>query len=164
MRAWPAALLLVAGCSPDAAGADQAGGAALEKAAIAAGVIRDPATTEIAGLYARDTDRVCIVPVKAGGYRLGASVDYGSETCSAAGSVTRSGERLRIAFDAAPGCSFDAQLDGDRIIFPGQVPTACERLCSDRASFAALEADLLSDALSEAAAMRDAKGTPLCRS
>ena len=156
------AALIMCGCS---AGPDtgNAGGAALEQAAIAAGVVRDPDTREIAGLYARDTDQVCIVAA-GDGYRIGASVDYGSEGCSAAGTVARDGERLRIAFDGAPGCRFDAEIDGDRIIFPGEVPAACERLCSNRASLAALEADLLSEAASEAAAMRDRRGRELCRS
>lgn len=163
MRLALAVALILAGCSR-APNTDDAGGAALEKAAIAAGVIRDPAASEIAGLYARDTDRVCIAAARQGGYRIGASVDYGTEGCSASGTVARSGEALRVVFDAAPGCSFDARLDQDRIVFPGQMPAACDRLCSARASFAALEADLLSEAVSEAMAMRDTKGRALCGS
>lgn len=163
MRIMLAAALVLAGCS-DNATADDAGGVALERAAIAAGVIRDPAAGELAGLYARDTDRLCIVAAGSGGYRIGASVDYGTEGCSARGTVTRSGETLRIAFDNAPGCSFDARLDQERVVFPGDVPAACERLCSPRASLAALEAELQSAVPSEAAAMRDRAEKVLCGS
>ncbi|PTS88014.1 hypothetical protein DBR17_05170, partial [Sphingomonas sp. HMWF008] len=42
----------------------------LEAAAIEAGIIPDPASTDITGLYARETDRVCIVP-SATAYRIG---------------------------------------------------------------------------------------------
>ena len=162
MRALFAVALLLAGCSEEADVANE-GGVALERAAVAAGVVRDPQGSALAGLYARDTDQVCIVAAE-DGYRIGASVDYGGEGCSASGEVTRSGERLTITFDGAPGCRFDARLDGEQIVFPGAVPAACERLCSNRASFAALEADLLSEAASEAAAMRDVRGRELCRS
>lgn len=156
------AAFLLAGCAPDTdVGND--GGAALEQAAIAAGVVRDPAGAALAGFYARDTDQVCIIAA-GGGFRIGASVDYGSEGCSGSGAVTRSGERLLVSFDRAPGCTFDARMDGDRIVFPGDVPAACERLCSGRASLAALEVDLLSEAKSEAGGMRDRRGRKLCRS
>jgi len=157
-----AAILLLAGCS-EAVDTGNSGGAALEAAAIAAGVVRDPDAGTLAGLYTRDTDQVCIV-AKDGTYRIGASVDYGDQGCSASGTVTRRGERLSIGFDGAPGCNFEARMDGDRIIFPGAVPSACEALCTDRASLAAIEVDLLSEAQSEALAMRDRHGHTPCRS
>ncbi len=87
MRALALALLL-AGCS----GAQQPAGNAqvpqdLESAAIERGMVRDPKDSEIAGLYARDTDRVCIVGDESG-YRIGAFVDYGDRiTCSGSGSA-----------------------------------------------------------------------------
>lgn len=157
-------LLAVAGCAREVP-REEAAGAALERAAIASGMVRDPKGTDFAGLYARDTDRVCIVASRGGGYRIGASIDYGgTEGCSGRGTVTRSGEALRIDFADAPGCGFDARLDQDRIVFPGEVPAACERLCSERASLAALEADLLSQVPAEAAQLRDRTGRSLCGS
>lgn len=162
MRIALVALLLLAGCAQEADVTNE-GGAALERAAIAAGVVRDPQGTALAGLYARDTDQVCIVAA-GDGYRIGASVDYGDQGCSAAGRAVREGERLRITLDGAAGCSFEARLDGERIIFPGAVPAGCDVLCNGRASLAALEADLLSEAAAEAATMRDRRGRELCRS
>lgn len=158
-RALLAALAL-AGCTPEPDPAREDAGARLERAAIAAGVVRDPDATDIAGLYARETDRVCIAPGR-GGYRIGASIDYGGgQLCSAGGTVARSGGMLRVDFGG--GCTFEARLDGERIAFPGQLPAGCDRLCTDRASLTALEADVQSDAVAEAVALRDARGRQLC--
>jgi len=155
----------IAGCSPNAGkqASDNAETAPdLESAAIAAGVIPDPTNSDVTGLYARDTDRVCIVPA-ALDFRIGAFVDYGSrQSCSASGTVTRSGETLHVQFDSAQGCEFDARYEGDRIVFPGKLPDVCQKLCSGRASMAALDGALLSNSLSEAAAMRDGRGKLLC--
>lgn len=164
MRRWAwAALLLVGGCRVDAlAPTSTATPTGLEAAAIQAGVIPDPGNTDIAGLYARETDRVCVVPT-ATAYRVGVFVDYGDQqSCGGAGSVTRVGETLHLDFPAADGCSFDARFEGDRIVFPGRLPDACEKLCSRRASMAALDVSLLSGSVSEAATLRDGRGRLLC--
>lgn len=163
MRVMVAAVVLLAGCSQQA-DTGNAGGAALEAAAIAAEVVRDPKGNALVGLYVRDTDQLCIVATPGGGHRIGVSVDYGDQGCSGTGAVTRSGDRLSVTFDAAPECRVEAQLDGDRVIFPAAVPGACARLCTDRASLAALEVDLLSEAVSEARSMRDRRGRELCGS
>jgi hypothetical protein len=158
-----AALLVLAGCSPQPDDdREQEAGAQLERAAIAAGVVRDPDATDITGLYARDTDRVCIAPARVG-YRIGASIDFGGgQMCSASGTVARSGGALRVDFGG--DCTFEARLDGETIVFPGRLPAACDRLCTDRASLTALEAELQSDAVAEAATLRDTKGRALCGS
>lgn len=134
----------------------------LEAAAIEAGVIPDPASADITGLYARDTDRVCIVPA-AKNYRIGVFVDYGDDlSCAASGTVTRNGETLGVDLPAAPGCSFEARFEGDRIVFPAQVPEACAKVCQRRASIAALDVERLSESASEASTLRDSKGQLLC--
>jgi hypothetical protein len=159
------ALLMLAACGPhgERSGARNATTPPdLETAAITAGVIPDPASSDITGLYARDTDRLCVVPAQLN-FRIGAFVDYGpGQSCSAVGTASRSGEALHVRFDGADGCEFDARYEGDRIVFPGAVPGACARLCSGRASLAALDAALLSNSLSEASAMRDGRQKLLC--
>jgi hypothetical protein len=159
------ALLLMAGCSGDAAPTSNASAATgLEAAAIEAGVIPDPGNTDITGLYARDTDRVCIVP-SASAYRIGVFVDYGDRiSCGGSGTVTRVGEKLQLEFDGTDGCSFEARFEGDRIAFPGRLPDACQKLCTQRASMAALDVGRLSDSVSEASTLRDGKGKLLCSS
>jgi hypothetical protein len=159
-------LLLLAGCGRDepkpASNATAASG--LEAAAIEAGVIPDPNNTDITGLYARDTDRVCVVPT-ATAYRVGVFVDYGDKvSCGGSGTVTRVGEKLQLEFDGAEGCSFEARFEGDRIVFPGRLPDACQKLCAQRASMAALDVSRLSESVSEASTLRDGKGKLLCSS
>ena len=168
MRSIFPGLLLVAivsACSDDAGQSPTAKRGTppdLETAAIAAGVIADPDGTDPTGLYARDTDRVCIIPARVD-FRIGVFVDYGEQqACSGSGAVTRAGESLHVRFDAAPGCDFDARFEGDRIVFPGRVPEACAKLCQGRASLAALNGERLSDSVSEASTLRDAKGRLLC--
>lgn len=158
------ALAALAGCSGTSTPAGgNAGKGDLETAAIAAGVIPDPRSADISGLFARETDRLCIVPERLD-FRVGALVDYGDrQQCSGTGRVTRAGEGLHLVFDDAPGCSFDARFDGDRIVLPGQLPAACSKLCSGRASLSGLDVERLSESPTEAATLRDAKGRLLCR-
>lgn len=153
-----AALLLLAGCERSPAVNDTPGGR-LEAAAMARGLIADPATVGIAGSWSSDTDRLCVVP-QGGSYRIGASVDYGDgQACAASGVVDRHGDRLRVQFGT---CRFDASFDGERIVFPAVLPGACEHFCAGRASLAALAAERLSAAPSEAATLRGANGRLLC--
>jgi hypothetical protein len=158
-------LLLLSACTSSKAPENAAVPEDLEKAAIERGMVRDPRDTEIAGLYARDTDRVCIVP-DGQGYKIGAFVDYGDKiTCSGSGTVARVGEKLRIELGSGEGedkCGFNARFDGDKIYFPGNVPDACAKLCARRASYAGLEVARMSESTAEAAAMRDSAGRQLC--
>jgi len=159
------ALMLLTACSRGAAPAENKTGNAatgLEAAAIQAGVIPDPDDTDITGLYARDTDRVCIVP-GASAYRIGVYVSYDErENCGGSGTATRVGQNVHVEMDGAEGCGFDARFEGDRLVFPARVPDGCQKICSHRASLAALDVDRLSESVSEAATLRDGKGRLLC--
>ncbi len=165
-----AALLLLGACHrpPASAPTGTTTPQGLEAAAIQAGVIPDPANTDITGLYAREADRVCIVP-SATAYRIGVFVDVDEQqNCGGSGTVTRVGETLHVTLDEGDGaeaaCSFDARFEGDRIVFPGRLPEACQKICSRRASAAALDVTRLSESVSEASTLRDAKGRLLCAS
>ena len=164
-RAVAIALLLIAGCSGSdkkAETANQAAPIGLEAAAIEAGVIPDPNNSDISGLYARETDRVCVVPT-ATAFRIGVFVDYGDQqNCGGSGVVTRVGEKLHVEFDKAEGCSFEARFEGDGIVFPGRLPDACQKLCQRRASMAGLDVSRLSESVSEASTLRDSRGKLLC--
>jgi len=157
-----AALLLVAGCSPGGQNTKPQQPQDLESAAIARGLVRDPRDSEIAGLYARDTDRLCILPQDSG-YRVGAFVDYGERVgCSGAGRLSRAGPVLHV--ELSPICVFVARAEGDRIVFPAEMPDGCAKLCTGRATFSALAASRISEAVAEARALRDPKGRRLCAS
>lgn len=164
MRRLALLALLLAGChrQPAATVPPATPASGLEAAAIQAGVIADPNSTELTGLYARETDRVCIVPT-ASAYRIGVFVDYGDDQrCGGSGTVTRVGETLHVELGQKPGCSFDARFEGDRLVFPGHLPDACQQICERRASVAALDVAKLSESVSEASTLRDAKGRLLC--
>jgi len=157
-----ASALLLASCSGKATSDASTNTTSLDAAAIAAGVIADPANTDPTGLFARDRDKICVVP-SATAFRIGIYVDYGETFyCSGSGEATRAGEALHVELTSAPGCSFDAQFEGDRIAIPGKLPDACQKACSERASLAGLSVERLSDSPSEAGAMRDGKGKMLC--
>jgi hypothetical protein len=134
----------------------------LEAAAIEAGIIADPANADPTGLYTRDRDRICVVP-SATAFHIGIYVDYGDTYyCSGQGEATRVGETLHVDLANAPGCNFDARFEGDRILFPGRLPDACQKACSSRASLTGLNVVRMSDSPSEAGALRDGRGRMLC--
>ncbi|WP_343518990.1 hypothetical protein [Sphingomonas sp.] len=156
--------LLLAACSGAGTSGNSATPQDLESAAIERGLVRDPTDTDITGLYARDTDRVCVIR-KGDAYRIGAFVDYGDGlSCTGAGTATRAGETLSVQLKGRSGitCAFDARFDGDRITFPANVPPECARFCGPRASFVALDVDRLSESAAEARALRSAEGVRLC--
>ncbi|KQM65008.1 hypothetical protein ASE75_08100 [Sphingomonas sp. Leaf17] len=163
MRRILALTLMVTACGPaDPAGNDGSAGAALEAAAVTAGLVPDPTRAVLTGLWSRDSDRMCIVAGSGRDLRVGAIVDYGEGAgCAASGTAQRSTDTLAITFGA---CRIDATFDGERIVFPAEVPAACESLCTGRASLAALDVAQVSESVSEARALRGTTGQALCGS
>ncbi len=155
------ALMLLTACgASDPAGNDGSAGAALEAAAVTAGLVPDPARAVLTGLWSRDSDRMCIVGGGGGDLRVGAIVDYGEGAgCAASGTARRSKDTIAITFGA---CRIDATFDGERMVFPAEVSSDCDRLCTGRASFAALDVQQVSESVSEARAMRAPDGRQLC--
>jgi hypothetical protein len=131
----------------------------LEVAAVRAGLVVDPATAPLTGSWARENQRVCVVPAGEA-MRIGALIDYGDgQGCAAAGTVERTGGKLTLRFGE---CRFDARFEGDRMTFPVELPRACERLCTGRATLAGMEVERLSTSVSEATTLRTPKGRLLC--
>lgn len=161
MRAIAIAALLLTGCG-NRGGQAQADtpGARLESAARESGLVPGGENASLVGSWGRDTDRLCVVPGSGGDYRVGAVVDYGEgQTCAAAGTAARSGGKLDIRFGA---CRFAARIDGDRIVFPADLPVECETVCAGRASLAAVSVDRISASAAEASTLRLGTGKPLC--
>lgn len=162
MRSSVALVLLLAGCGREQPAAKpDTPGARLEAAAITQGLVVDTAMAALDGSWARDSDRVCIVGKERGEQRIGVVVDYGEgQGCSATGRVRLDGETLDVEF--RNGCRFAARFEGDRIVFPPEVPDGCAALCTGRATLAAVEVERLSASASEARTLRDRDGAPLC--
>ena len=114
--------------------AAETAGASLERAAMARGVVADPAKVDPVGLYGSESDRLCVVP-QGDGYRVGASVDFGEgQGCVATGAATGR-KTLDVRFGEA--CRLTAAIEGDRVTFPATLPAGCDRFCTGRASLAA---------------------------
>jgi len=162
MRVSIALALAIAGCSGEAPDrSPDTPGSKLEAAALEQGLIVDPATATLGGSWSRDSDRLCVVGEERGDQRIGIVTDYGQgQACSATGLVRRLGERLDV--ELRNGCRFDARFEGDRIVFPAEVPASCASLCTGRASLAAIRVERLSASVSEARTLRDRDGAPLC--
>lgn len=160
MRPAAFALLLLAGCSEQAAETPGAAGPALEEAAVARGLVADPDAAPLTGLFARDADRLCLRGEGAGAI-VGISVDYGEGNgCSARGTTERSSGGLTLDFGEA--CRFDADYDGAVIRFPGALPDGCADLCRGNASLSGMAAERLSHSAGEVAAFRDRRGRFPC--
>lgn len=169
MRASPVFLLfLLAACSgqsPSTPPVDDAPD--LEQAAIASGAIADTSRVDPAGLFMRrhegGTDMICIVPDGERGYRFGALASSGGKSrCLGRGRAKRAGELLVLRFDKPSRCIMVAQYDGDRVALAGAVDLECDKLCSERASFAGVSVPRVSGNVQSARALRDADGALLC--
>ena len=155
-------LLLVGGCkgSTEAASSRADAGDRLERAAIAAGLVVDPASRSLVGVWSRDTDRACVMPNEGNESRIGVLIDYGTGGgCAASGTVRRNGASLDIRLG---DCRITARFDGSRIVFPPEVPAACDALCTGRASISAMSVERESESAAEAASLRSAGGRALC--
>lgn len=161
MRRVLAWALLLGGCGQgDAPEALAGAGAELERAAVAAGLVPNPARASIVGAWARDSDRMCVAPGEDGRERIGVVIDYGEGNgCVGSGTVRRSGDRLTVDLGA---CRIDARFDGERITFPAEVDPACARACRGNASLAALTVERVSGSAAEAATLRAPSGRLLC--
>lgn len=158
-----AAALALADCGEEPR---EAGGntVSLEAAARARGLVVDPADAPLSGLYARGNDRLCMVE-QGGAARIGMVSDFGDGlACAATGVARRSADSLSVELGAANDCAFEAQFDGEHIVFPARLPEGCKRFCAPRASLSALSVGRLSASAPEAAALRDPNGRLLCPS
>jgi len=150
--------MLLAGCDR-APPTPPSPGARLERAAAAAGLVPDAEHASIVGSWARDSDRVCVVP-KGATTRIGVVSDYGEgQGCAASGTVERDATRLKVRLGE---CRFEARFDGERIAFPAELPIACAAACTGRATLAAVTVERLSGSASEAATLRSPRGRLLC--
>jgi hypothetical protein len=160
-RALALAMLLLSGCeratptpsSPPA-------GAALERAAASAGLVAATARERPVGVFASEAARLCLAPRPDGSVRIGASVDYGAGQRCVARGLGRVGTALTAELGA--GCTVTLAFDGEALVVPTTLPTACDSLCSGRSSLGGLRLERLSDSVAEATRTRAADGRLLC--
>lgn len=168
MRISAGLLIFLAACSGQSRSTPPVDDAPdLEQAAIASGAIADSSQVDPAGLFLRrhegGADAICMVPDGGREYRFGATATSGGKSrCAGRGRAKRAGELLVLRFDKPSRCIIVAQYDGDRVALAGAVDLECDKLCSDRASFAGVSVPRISGSVQAARAIRDVEGAPLC--
>lgn len=143
---------------------------ALEALAVESGAITDSSSRDPEGGYGRSYegghDRLCLVAEKGASdrYRLGAEIRIGDEEyCRGRGRARHLGNSLKLDFDGGK-CVIVARYEGDRVVIPGAVDTACAGLCNGRGtlagtSFVRIDGDSRATALGQV----DDDEKPLCR-
>jgi hypothetical protein len=136
-------LILIAaltGCGSDApailGGIDS--GDALDKQAVAKGLLPDPDGLALSGRFETRSDlgidKFCAV-TNAGISRFGMLAVFGPESkCEGQGTATFDGETVSLTFEGKKQCAFEAEYDGIAIRFPGSIGPGCASYCSPRAS------------------------------
>jgi hypothetical protein len=169
MRTSIALLLLLAACSDGQSRSTPPADDVpdLEQAAIDSGAIVDVSRTDPVGLFQRrhegGTDALCLVPDGEREYRFGAAAYSGGKSrCTGRGRAKQVGRMLVLRFDKPSRCIMVAQYEGDRIAMAGAVDLECDKLCSERASFAGVALPRISDSIQAAHSVRATDGDPLC--
>ncbi|CAN5295968.1 hypothetical protein BH10PSE13_BH10PSE13_21180 [soil metagenome] len=139
--------------------------AALEALATERGVIGETYSEDPIGSYGRTydggEDRLCLAGGANSGdatYRAGVEIRIGEEEyCRGVGTARRSGDQLILSL-ANGRCTISARYEGDRLVMPGVVDSACASLCSMRGSLAGVTFPRLS----ADARVNASDGKPLC--
>lgn len=141
--------------------------AALDRAAIAAGILPDPDKAELAGAYERlselGSDRFCAVPKETGEYRVGFYASYGPEShCTGRGTAVVDGNTVSLTLGRTGACKVEASFDGQILRFDGSMSERCPELCSKNAVLAGVSFPKASDDVDTALALTDRNGDKLC--
>lgn len=135
-------VLFLAGCgqnAPPRPDTEDDAGSALNRQAVAVGLVPDPAEVEFAGRYEARTD-IGIDKFCATGNGKKLSVGFlsmsGPESkCEARGTAEIDGDKIRIQLSGGKACAFEASYDGIELRFPGTLESGCASYCSPRTSF-----------------------------
>jgi hypothetical protein len=126
------------GAEPSTGGRNDVG-SALDRQAIAAGIMPDPDEIEFAGRFETrselGTDKFCAVQSGVNQFEVGFLAVFGPESkCEGRGSARVKGDKVRIFLQGKGSCDFDARYDGIELRFAGAIESGCANYCSPRAS------------------------------
>ncbi len=162
MRKLVLACLILAGCTSEESGGNQAAGAGASGGRAGTGRI-----STLTGLYeggAGDRkDQLCMVEGEGGQARFGLVV-WGSEmhSCSGSGTAVREGDRLRLAMAGDEACTLTASIAGAAITLPAAIPDGCAYYCGARATLEGASFTQAGSTAGDAAKAEDLVGEPLC--
>ena len=121
----------------------------------------------LTGLYEGSGDvpknQMCIVEEGKGAARFGLVVwGGGQHSCSGTGTVTRDGDRLRLAMAGDEACAIDATISGGTISLPTAIPQGCAYYCGARASLDGAAFARVAGGEAASRKATDLVGEPLC--
>ncbi|HEX8193828.1 MAG TPA: hypothetical protein VF552_13100 [Allosphingosinicella sp.] len=123
-------------------------------------------TATLTGLYESGTaprrSQMCVVE-SGGRARFGLVAWTGpDESCSGNGVAVRSGDALRLTMQGDEACTFEARIEGTRVVFPAALPAGCAYYCSRGGRLAGAAFDKTGGTEADAARAQDLIGDPLC--
>jgi hypothetical protein len=156
------AFLLVAGCRGEPQEGNQTAAPKESPPARA-----EPARIgDLGGLYEGGGDpkhQMCVVRGKGGEQRFGLVVWGGNmHSCSGSGTITRSGDTVRLAMAGDSSCTLEARISGTTIRLPQEVPQGCAYYCGARARLGGAELTQTGTTRDDALKAKDIVGDPLC--
>ena len=157
-------LALVAGCG--ASGQSQPGANAIGNGTATAQADETVAGDALTGLFQSGSgvrpSQMCILDRK-GKAQFGITL-WGPNlrACSGAGTVTRAGDRLKLAMAGDSPCTLDATLKGGVVTFSGDVPAGCAYYCGAGTSFAGATLTQRGATRADALKAKDVAGESLC--
>ena len=83
-------------------------------------------------------------------------------SCSGAGTVERSGDRLTLTMTGDSACRIDARLSGGTVTLPGKLPESCAYYCGAGAHLEGATLVRSGTGAAAAAKAKDLAGDPLC--
>ena len=156
------AFLLLAGCR----GEPEEGNQTAPKAT--APVRTEPTSiASLGGLYeggsGEPRHQMCVVQGKGGEQRFGLVVWGGNmHSCSGSGTITREGDRVRLAMAGDSACTIEAGISGKSIRLPEEVPQGCAYYCGARADLGGAELTQTGTTRQDALKAKDIVGDSLC--
>jgi hypothetical protein len=164
MKHFLAAFALLAGCSGGGEGdgnqAAGSGSASKDQPGTSGQLVT------ITGLYeggtGRPANQMCIM--EGGGQPRFGLVVWGENlhSCSGSGTVSRTGNTLRLTMAGDEACTIEARISGTTVTLPEAVPDGCAYYCGARASLTGARFTQKGNTESDAGQAKDLVGDPLC--
>ena len=121
---------------------------------------------DLGGLYeggGAPKHQMCVVRGKGGEQRFGLVVWGGNmHSCSGSGTITRSGDKVRLAMAGDSACTLEAGISGKTIRLPQEAPQGCAYYCGARARLGGAELTQTGTTRDDALKAKDIVGDPLC--
>ena len=158
-------LALVAGCGASGnsqSGANMSGGAQQASAPVEEAAAEGALTGLWESGGGTRPNQMCILDRK-GKAQFGITL-WGPNlrACSGAGSVSRSGNHVRLAMAGDSPCTLDATLTDGIVVLPSEVPAGCAYYCGAGASFSGATLTRQGSTRADALKAKDIAGEALC--